>query len=432
MELKEPSAKYLISAEFVQTEVGKFPADWTTVCLGEVTTLMTNGFVGTATSHYTKSNDGVLYVQGYNVEENGFNFRGIKYVTPEFHRDHLRSCLREGDLLTIQTGDVGLTTTVPKSLAGSNCHALIISRFDHGRIAPKFVSYYLNSPPGRSRLQLIETGTTMKHLNVGDMLQFKIPLPPTKIEQERISEVLTDSDALIESLEQLLAKKRRVKQGAMQELLSGQRRLPGFSDEWTASTLGSLGFVYGGLSGKSKKDFGHGSALYIPFMNVMSSVVIDSAWLERVDIQPNETQNDVKQGDLLFNGSSETPEEVGMCSVLQHTIPNLFLNSFCFGFRLHAGAHADGTFLAYWFRSAIGRSSMSVLAQGATRYNIAKSAFVRLSLNLPARDEQTAIATVLSDIDTEITALEARLTKARQIKQGMAQALLTGRIRLVN
>jgi len=217
----------------------------------------------------------------------------------------------------------------------------------------------------------------------------------------------------------------------MQELLTGQRRLPGFLDEWTTSTLGSLGFVYGGLTGKSKKDFGHGSARYIPFMNVMSSVVIDPAWLELVDVQPNEAQNDVKQGDLLFNGSSETPEEVGMCAVLHHNIPNLFLNSFCFGFRLHAGAQADGSFLVYWFRSAIGRATMSVLAQGATRYNIAKSAFVRLSLNLPPREEQTAIATILSDMDTEITALEARLTKARHLKQGMAQALLTGRIRLV-
>ena len=73
---------------------------------------MTNGFVGTATTQYTESNDGVLYIQGYNVEENSFNFRGIKRVNQKFHKNHLKSCLKEGDLLTVQTGDVGLTTIV--------------------------------------------------------------------------------------------------------------------------------------------------------------------------------------------------------------------------------------------------------------------------------------------------------------------------------
>jgi type I restriction enzyme, S subunit len=210
---------------YKQTELGVLPEDWGTAALGNLTLLMTNGFVGTATRHYASNDNGVLYIQGYNVEENSFNFRGIKYVTEDFHRAHMKSCLRAGDLLTVQTGEVGLTTIVPGSLAGANCHALIISRFDQNSVSPAFISYYLNSNPGRSRLRLIETGTTMKHLNVGDVLQFLIPLPPTKAEQTAIAAILSDMDAEIAALEAKLAKARSMKQGMMQELLTGRIRL---------------------------------------------------------------------------------------------------------------------------------------------------------------------------------------------------------------
>jgi type I restriction enzyme S subunit len=112
-------------------------------------------------------------------------------------------------------------------------------------------------------------------------------------------------------------------------------------------------------------------------------------------------------------------------------LSNLYLNSFCFGFRFHPEVNANGLFLAYWFRSRSGRKAMALLAQGATRYNIAKSAFLNLEIPQPSELEQTAIATLLSDMDAELAALEAKLAKARDLKQGMMQELLTGRIRLV-
>jgi type I restriction enzyme, S subunit len=253
------------------------------------------------------------------------------------------------------------------------------------------------------------------------------PLP----EQRAIATALSDVDALLAKLDALIAKKRDLKVATMQQLLTGQTRLPGFRGEWEVKQMRSLGNTYGGLAGKTKIDFGHGRARYIPFMNVMSGVTIDTEWLEFVDVVSNEMQNLTQKGDLFFNGSSETPEEVGFCSVLLQDIPNLYLNSFCFGFRFNAQAKVSGLFFAYWFRSAIGREAMALLAQGATRYNIAKSAFLRLELPLPPRLEQTAIAAVLSDMDAELTALEARRDKTRALKQGMMQELLTGRIRLV-
>lgn len=209
---------------YKQTEIGYLPKDWDIKALKELTTLLTNGFVGKATTHYTEAKDGVLYIQGFNVEENSFNLTGIKKVDREFHNRNAKSHLREGDLLTIQTGDVGLTTIVPKELEGSNCHALIISRFRQEKVFPKFFSQYFNSAFCRQRLASIETGTTMKHLNVTDMLEFQVPLPPL-LEQQAIAEILSDMDAEINALESRREKTRQLKAGMMQELLTGRIRL---------------------------------------------------------------------------------------------------------------------------------------------------------------------------------------------------------------
>jgi type I restriction enzyme S subunit len=197
---------------YKRTEVGVIPADWEVKPISEIIELMTNGFVGTVKSHYVDYDNGILYIQGYNVEENSFNFNGIKRVNHEFHKQHSKSCLQEGDLLTIQTGDIGVTTVVPKELVGANCHALIITRFNKETADPRFYCYYFNYSVGRKRLKEIETGSTMKHINVGDMIQMLMPYPP-RIEQTAIATALYDADALLTRLEKLIAKKRNIKQG---------------------------------------------------------------------------------------------------------------------------------------------------------------------------------------------------------------------------
>jgi len=210
---------------YKKTEVGVIPEGWEVVIIKDITSLVTNRFVGKATDYYTNKDDGILYIQGYNVEENSFNLHGIKKVTPQFHYSHQKSCLKKDDLLTIQTGEVGLTTIVNESLAGSNCHALIISRFQKEKAYPLFYSYYFNSSRGRLRLKGLEVGTTMKHINVGDLLSWKVPYLPQIREQKAIAQVLSDMDTEIEALEQKRNKYKAIKQGMMQELLTGRTRL---------------------------------------------------------------------------------------------------------------------------------------------------------------------------------------------------------------
>jgi type I restriction enzyme S subunit len=213
---------------YKQTEVGVIPEALEVRTLGSLTSLLTNGFVGTATSAYVDGDDGVIYIQGYNVQENGFNFHGIRRVSKSFHLRNQKSCLQPGDLLTIQTGDIGVSAVVPSELAGANCHALNISRMRETESDARFYCQYFNSERGRVAFKQIETGTTMKHLNCGDLKRLLVPSPPVE-EQRTIAGALQDSDALLATLENLIAKKRDLKQAAMQQLLTGRKRLPGFS-----------------------------------------------------------------------------------------------------------------------------------------------------------------------------------------------------------
>jgi type I restriction enzyme S subunit len=333
---------------------------------------------------------------------------------------------------TLIIANSGATLGVAKILGITSCAndgiAALLNLDKH--ISPIFLAHFINTKTGYLR-DKVATGNGQPNLNTELIGDIQIPLPPTLTEQEAIAEALSDADALIESLEQLLTKKRQIKQGAMQELLTGKKRLPGFSGEWVEKRLRDFGKTYGGLTGKSKRDFGQGDARYITFMNIMNNVVIDCEQFEQVNVVKGESQNQVKQWDLFFNGSSETPEEVGLCSVLKENLVNVYLNSFCFGLRCGADTEVHRLYLAYYFRSSEGRELLKSLAQGATRYNLSKVALIDLEFPFPTLAEQEAIANVLSEMDDEIAALEAKLNKARNIKQGMMQELLTGRIRLV-
>lgn len=256
-------------------------------------------------------------------------------------------------------------------------------------------------------------------------------LVPSLPEQQAIAAALSDADRVVAGLERVISKKRLIKQGAMQDLLTARRRLPGFSGQWRETKLGQYGKTYGGLLGKSKQDFGVGTDSYIEFLDVINSTAISGGEFPKVRLSAGERQNRVQRNDLLFNGSSETPEEVGLCAAVIADLENTYLNSFCFGYRLFGSDQIEPIFMAALIRSGEGRERIKHLAQGATRYNLSKRALLELALKLPSYDEQLAIAAILSDMDAEIQTLESRLAKARAVKEGMMQNLLTGRVRLV-
>ena len=196
-------------------------------------------------------------------------------------------------------------------------------------------------------------------------------------------------------------------------------RFPGFTEDWEQRKLGSIGSTYTGLSGKTKEDFGHGEAQYITYLNVFQNTISDITMTDKIEIDT--TQNEVKYGDVLFTTSSETPEEVGMSSVWLGDIPNIYLNSFCFGFR--PNQKIDQYFLGYSLRAPYMRDKIKILAQGISRYNISKNKVMELEISLPNNEEQKLLGNLLQRIDLIITLHHRKLDNLKLKKNALLQKL---------
>ncbi|WQZ75958.1 restriction endonuclease subunit S [Helicobacter pylori] len=290
-----------------------------------------------------------------------------------------------------------------------------------------FLRLYINANQKYFKMQ--GQGSSQLNLSKKAIEDFEIPLPPLN-EQIAIANVLSDVDHYLYSLDALILKKESVKKALSFELLSQRKRLKGFNQAWQRVRLGDIGITISGLVGKTKQDFINGNAKYITFLNVLNNVIIDTSILENVKIYPNEKQNSFKKYDLFFNTSSETPKEVGMCAVLLDDIDQVFLNSFCFGFRIFDKA-VDGLFLSYLINSEIGRKAFENLAQGSTRYNLSKSGFNNVCLFLPPLNEQIAIANILSDLDSEIISLKNKKRQFENIKKALNHDLMSAKIRVL-
>lgn len=278
-----------------------------------------------------------------------------------------------------------------------------------------------------------------QNLSAGIIKSIHIPIPP-QLEQRKIAKVLSTWDKAISTTERLIDNSKQQKKALMQQLLTGaqtqRKRLlddsgKPFEGEWEEVKLGELGTTFTSLTGKTKSDFGSGK-LYVPYINIFKNASVDINHLERVNISENERQNEVKFGDIFFTTSSETPEEVGMSSVMLD-MPNeaVYLNSFCFGFRLHSFEQATPIFMKHVLRSSSVRRFISILAQGATRYNLSKTQLLKVKISLPKKEEQQKIASVLNNADKEIELLEQQLADLKKEKKALMQQLLTGKKRVL-
>ena len=421
------------------SELGMIPQDWDVVELGKVCDIDTENLTSNTDSDYEFD-----YISLEQID-NGHLLNTEKYKFKDAP-SRARRVVRKNDVL-ISTVRPNLMSHyyVKNEVRDLICSTGFSVVRGTNKLNMPYLYHHLFANIINSQINLVVVGSNYPAINSHDIKNLKIPLPSTP-EQTAIATALSDTDALISSLQTLIAKKKAIKLSAMQNLLSGKIRLPEFAqrpdgspkttrqtelgcvpEDWAVVELGDVGKTYGGLSGKNKSDFDRGDSFYVPFTNVMANLEVDKNQLGKVEV--NEKQNAVLEGDLLFNGSSETPEEVCFASFVNFSLPNLFLNSFCFGFRLTKNTISP-KYLAYWFRSEIGRKTIAFMSQGSTRYNISKSEFVKLKLVMPSKPEQTAIAQLLSDMDAEIESLEGRLKKTQSLKQGMMQALLTGKIRL--
>lgn len=190
-------------------------------------------------------------------------------------------------------------------------------------------------------------------------------------------------------------------------------------------SLSEVGNFYGGLSGKTKSDFGFGDSKFITYMNVFTNTIAKQDMCDLVMVEHNEKQNLVVDGDVLFTQSSETPEEVGMASVWTHK-QKVYLNSFSFGLRIKNKQNVDPVYLTYLLRSPVYRKSISIQAQGISRYNLSSSRLSTLKVKIPALEEQQKIAAFFTALDEKIAVAKLQLEQINKLNLSIAKALLSG------
>lgn len=291
-----------------------------------------------------------------------------------------------------------------------------------------FITYMFTTQKGQSLLELASPGGAGRNKTLGqkEFDNLMVNLPSLE-EQERIANFLTKVDKIIEKQDEKVKNLEKYKKGMMQKIFSQEIR---FKDEngkeypeWKNKNLGELGETYTGLSGKTKENFGVGTSKFITYMNVFKNIKVNFSMLDLVEVGENEKQNKVIKNDLLFTTSSETPEEVGMVSVCNENIENLYLNSFCFGFRINDKESINSEFMSYLLRSPENRLKISTLAQGSTRYNLSKSELMKMKIKIPCIEEQNSIVELLNNIDCISINEQEKLLELKQWKRGLLQQM---------
>ena len=278
---------------------------------------------------------------------------------------------------------------------------------------------------GKSLLELASPGGAGRNKTLGqkefENLKF---LVPNVTEQNKIASFITSVDNKINQLKLKKSLLEQYKKGVMQRLFSQELR---FKDEngeefpkWEKKMLGEIGETYSGLTGKTKENFGKGKP-YIQYKQIFDDSKIDISRFELVEIGTNENQNRVLFGDVFFTVSSETPNEIGTASVLLDNINELYLNSFCFGYRANSLEILSPYFSRYLFRSELFRNEIVKLAQGSTRFNMSKVQLMKLEVYLPCLKEQTRIANFLSALDEKINRTQNQIQQTGQYKKGLLQ-----------
>jgi type I restriction enzyme S subunit len=427
MELRESSARYLDQTEqripkgYKQTEVGVIPEDWSLSDLSSLSAFITKGSTPT-TYGFKWEQSGVLFLRSECVSENGLDLSQSMFISEAAHASLRRSEIKYGDILITITGYVGRAILYTNPLEANINQHIARVRIISPQVNNCFIYYVLSHPSYRARFNSITTGQAYPQISLKQVRETKVPLPPTKAEQEAIAEALSDTDAFIESLEQLIAKKRQIKQGAMQELLIGKKRLPGF---------------------EVKHGYKHTEVGMIP--EDWDFDYIEN--LARITTGSRNTQDRVDDGQYPFFVRSQTVERINSYSFDGEAVLTAgdgvgtgkvfhYING---KFDVHQrvyrisefSAKTNGYFFYLYFSSRFYNRIMQMTAKSSVD-SVRREMIARMLILLPpTKGEQEAIGTIISDMDAEIAALEAKLAKARRIKQGMMQELLTGRVRLV-
>ena len=409
---------------FKQTEVGVIPKDWEVVALGELTEKVGSGITPTGGQRVYKEG-GRPFMRSQNVGWGSLLLDDVAFIDDAIHATFLSTEIQLHDVfLNITGASIGRSAIADSRVVFGNVnqHVCII-RTDNSKLSPRFLNYFLLSANGQMQIDIFQAGGNRQGLNFSQVRSIRIAKPKNIKEQTAIAAALGDMDALIEGVEKLLEKKRRIKQGAMQELLTGRTRLRGYSKKWETKKLGDIVILYREHIVPSKNP----EQMFVHF----SLPAFDAGRVPVVEI-----------GSAIKSNKFRVPQYAVLVSKLNPRIPRIWTseeipaNSIASTefLVLLPSKQTNRKFLHFVCSSPVFCEKMESSATGTTgshqRMNPKES--LEISLDIPSDfSEQVAIAAILSDMDSEIEELETQLTKYRQLKTGMMQELLTGKKRLV-
>ena len=410
-----------LKAGYKQTEVGVIPEEWDVSTVGREFEIKLGKMLD------AEKNVGVPkpYLGNKAVQWDRIDISDLPTV-PMSRADIKRFRLQKGDLLACEGGEVGRAAIwdapIEECYYQKALHRLRALRDFDSRLMVALLRQWSD----RGLLANYVTQTSIAHLPREKFVEVPMPVPPPP-EQRAIAGVLSDVDALIGSLDQLIAKKRDLKQATMQQLLTGQTRLPGFHGEWEVKQLGEVGRFAKGKGIRKDEVVAEGA----PCIRYGEIYTHHHDYIRQfrsfIPRSIAEQSQRLQKGDLLFAGSGETAEEIGKCV------------AFLGDEEAYAGGDIviltptghNSMYLGYLMNHASIVEQKAWMGQGDAVVHVSARHLAQLNVRLPKDPEQTAIAEVLSDMDAELAALEQRRNKTRDLKQGMMQELLTGRVRLV-
>jgi type I restriction enzyme, S subunit len=409
---------------YKQTEVGVIPEDWGYDVFKEITEVLKCGIA--STPKYVQN--GIPFISAQNIKDNKLVLDKFQRIAKEYHIELTKNVKpRKGDILLTRVGaGFGETALVDVDLDFSIYVSLTLIRMKKN-YHPLYYVYLLNSNQYREiARKSIFQGGGVPNLNVKVVEKYSVLVPPY-IEQKAIATALSDIDGLINSLSKLIEKKTNIKQGAMQELLTGKKRLEGFSGARVIKTVEEISAINKGYGLSKGKLSIEGKSKCILYGELFTTYKV---LIKKVMNSTNSTEGKLSEvGDVLLPGSTTTSGiDLATASALYQK--DVLLGGDIIILRNKKGIF-DSTFLAYCL-SEIYKKQIEEISQGITIIHLHGSRLGRINIKLPKTiEEQTAIATILSDMDSEIEKLQVKLSKYKAIKQGMMQELLTGRIRLL-
>lgn len=391
-----------------------FAEPWEQRKLGEITDMYSGGTPTVGNKEYY--NGDIPFIRSGEIS----SYKTELFITKEGLNNSSAKMIAEGDILYALYGATSGEVSI-SNLKGAINQAILAIK-PHQNYDSQFLMQWLR----KSKESIISAYLQGGQGNLsGNIIKHLIIDLPSFDEQRYIGCYFKKIDNLI-TLHQRKHDKLVVLKKAMLEKMFPQNgsnvpevRFASFTGPWEQRKLGDIGETYTGLSGKTKDDFGHGQARFVTYMNVFSNPISNPEMTEPIEI--DHKQNEVEVGDVFFTTSSETPEEVGMSSVLLKKRGKTYLNSFCFGFR--PSEKIDSYYLAYMLRSRSAREKIILLAQGISRYNISKNKVMEIAVSLPSVDEQKLIGQYFRQLDNLITLQQRKYESLKHIKAALLQKM---------